>query len=63
MLLSLHLLTETIHPIESSVVLKSLLAAIAPDPLILVLLALFWRGPLIRALRLCCSSCPWRLRA
>jgi phosphate:Na+ symporter len=39
MLLSLHLLSETIHPIESSVVLKSLLAAIAPDPLILVLLA------------------------
>jgi phosphate:Na+ symporter len=39
MLLSLHLLTETIHPIESSEVLKSLLAAIAPDPLILVLLA------------------------
>src|ERR671912_359765 len=39
MLLSLHLLSETIHPIESSEVLKSLLAAIAPDPLILVLLA------------------------
>ncbi|MCB8820819.1 Na/Pi cotransporter family protein [Microvirga rosea] len=39
MLLSLHLLTETIRPIESSVVLKSLLASIAPDPLILVLLA------------------------
>jgi phosphate:Na+ symporter len=39
MLLSLHLLSETIHPIESSQVLKSLLAAIAPDPLILVLLA------------------------
>lgn len=39
MLLSLHLLSETIHPIESSTVLKSLLAAIAPDPLILVLLA------------------------
>ncbi len=39
MLLSLHLLSETIHPIESSVVLKSLLAAIAPDPLILVMLA------------------------
>jgi phosphate:Na+ symporter len=39
MLLSLHLLSETIHPIESSVVLQSLLAAIAPDPLILVLLA------------------------
>ncbi|MCB5177405.1 Na/Pi cotransporter family protein [Microvirga lenta] len=39
MLLSLHLLSETIHPIESSDVLKSLLAAIAPDPLILVLLA------------------------
>jgi len=39
MLLSLHLLSETIHPIESSEVLKGLLAAIAPDPLILVLLA------------------------
>ncbi|MGO4705312.1 Na/Pi cotransporter family protein [Microvirga sp. 2MCAF38] len=39
MLLSLHLLSETIHPIESSAVLKSVLAAIAPDPIILVLLA------------------------
>lgn len=39
MLLSLHLLGQTIRPIESSGVLKSLLAAIAPDPLILVLLA------------------------
>ncbi|MBF9234570.1 Na/Pi cotransporter family protein [Microvirga alba] len=39
MLLSLHLLSETIRPIESSVALKSLLAAIAPDTLILVLLA------------------------
>ena len=39
MLLSLHLLSDTIRPIESSVVLKSLLASIAPDPLILVLLA------------------------
>jgi phosphate:Na+ symporter len=39
MLLSLHLLSETIHPIESSEVLKNLLAVIAPDPLILVLLA------------------------
>lgn len=39
MLLSLHLLTETIHPIESSAVLKDLLAAITFDPLILVLLA------------------------
>ncbi|AWM87201.1 Na/Pi cotransporter family protein [Microvirga sp. 17 mud 1-3] len=39
MLLSLHLLTETIRPIESSVVLKDLLASIAPDPLILVMLA------------------------
>jgi len=39
MLLSLHLLTETIHPIESSDALKGLLAAIALDPLILVLLA------------------------
>jgi phosphate:Na+ symporter len=44
MLLSLHLLSETIHQIESSVVLKDLLAVIAPDPLILVLLsaALAW---------------------
>lgn len=39
MLLSLHLLSETIHPIESSEVLKNLLAVIAPDPLILVLLS------------------------
>ncbi len=39
MLLSLHLLGETIHPIESSEVLKNLLAVIAPDPLILVLLS------------------------
>ncbi|GEO14332.1 Na/Pi cotransporter family protein [Microvirga aerophila] len=39
MLLSLHLLSETIHPIESSRVLKDLLATIALDPLILVLLA------------------------
>lgn len=41
MLLSLHLLSETIHPIESSTVLKDLLAVIAPDPLILVLLSGF----------------------
>lgn len=39
MLLSLHLLGETIRPIESSEVLKNLLAVIAPDPLILVLLS------------------------
>ena len=39
MLLSLHLLGETIRPIESSKVLKDLLAVIAPDPLILVLLS------------------------
>lgn len=39
MLLSLHLLGETVRPIESSVALKGLLAAIALDPLILVLLA------------------------
>jgi phosphate:Na+ symporter len=39
MLLSLHLLTETIRPIESSKVIKDLLAVIAPDPLILVLLS------------------------
>ncbi len=39
MLLSLHLLTETIHPIESSEVLKNVLAVIAPDPLILVFLS------------------------
>jgi phosphate:Na+ symporter len=39
MLLSLHLLTETIRPIESSKVIRDLLAVIAPDPLILVLLS------------------------
>ena len=39
MLLSLHLLGETVRPIESSKVLKDLLAVIAPDPLILVLLS------------------------
>ncbi|MFL4993458.1 MAG: Na/Pi cotransporter family protein [Microvirga sp.] len=39
MLLSLHLLSETIRPIESSTVIKDLLAVIAPDPLILVLLS------------------------
>jgi phosphate:Na+ symporter len=42
MLLSLHLLSETIRPIESSKVLKDLLAVIAPDPLILVLLSGFF---------------------
>jgi phosphate:Na+ symporter len=42
MLLSLHLLGETVHPIESSEVLKGLLASIAPDPLILVLLSAFF---------------------
>ncbi len=42
MLLSLHLLTETVHPIESSTVLKSLLAVVAPDPLILVFLSAFF---------------------
>ncbi|HZH09674.1 MAG TPA: Na/Pi cotransporter family protein [Microvirga sp.] len=42
MLLSLHLLSETIQPIESSQVLKDLLAVIAPDPLILVLLSGFF---------------------
>ena len=39
MLLSLHLLSETIRPIESSKVIKDLLAVIAPDPLIMVLLS------------------------
>ncbi|WP_230532652.1 Na/Pi cotransporter family protein [Microvirga roseola] len=39
MLLSLHLLSETIHQIESSVVLRDVLRAIASDPLILVGLA------------------------
>ncbi|MGO4386244.1 Na/Pi cotransporter family protein [Microvirga sp. 2YAF29] len=39
MLLSLHLLSQTIHPIESSEVLKNVLTVIAPDPLILVLLS------------------------
>ncbi|NIX77571.1 Na/Pi cotransporter family protein [Microvirga terricola] len=39
MLLSLHLLSETVRPIESSAALKGLLAAIALDPVILVLLA------------------------
>jgi len=42
MLLSLHLLTETIRPIESSEILKKLLALIAPDPLILVFLSGFF---------------------
>lgn len=42
MLLSLHLLTETVHPIESSAVLKSVLAVVAPDPLILVFLSAFF---------------------
>ncbi|MBF9197569.1 Na/Pi cotransporter family protein [Microvirga terrestris] len=41
MLLSLHLLSETIHLIENSAVLKELLASIASDPLILVLLSAF----------------------
>jgi phosphate:Na+ symporter len=39
MLLSLHLLGGTIRPIESSEVLRNVLAVIAPDPLILVLLS------------------------
>jgi phosphate:Na+ symporter len=42
MLLSLHLLSETIHLIEGSVVLKELLGAVASDPLILVLLSAFF---------------------
>ncbi len=42
MLLSLHLLSETIHLIEGSTVLKDLLASIASDPLILVLLSAFF---------------------
>ncbi|MGF9763110.1 Na/Pi cotransporter family protein [Microvirga sp. 0TCS3.31] len=42
MLLSLHLLSETIHLIENSAVLKELLASIASDPLILVLLSAFF---------------------
>jgi phosphate:Na+ symporter len=42
MLLSLHLLSETVHLIEGSVVLKELLASIASDPLILVLLSAFF---------------------
>jgi phosphate:Na+ symporter len=42
MLLSLHLLSETIHLIEKSVVLKELLASIASDPLILLLLSAFF---------------------
>ncbi|MFC1458513.1 Na/Pi cotransporter family protein [Microvirga arabica] len=42
MLLSLHLLSETIHLIENSVVLKELLASIAADPLILVFLSAFF---------------------
>jgi phosphate:Na+ symporter len=41
MLLSLHLLSGTIHLVENSVVLKELLASIASDPLILVLLSAF----------------------
>jgi phosphate:Na+ symporter len=39
MLLSLHLLTETIRPIESLAALKSLFTAIAPDAIFHVLLA------------------------
>jgi phosphate:Na+ symporter len=42
MLLSLHLLSETNHLIERSTVLKDLLASIASDPLILVLLSAFF---------------------
>ncbi|MBD2746909.1 Na/Pi cotransporter family protein [Microvirga sp. BT688] len=42
MLLSLHLLSETIHLIENSAVLKELLASIASDPLILVFLSAFF---------------------
>jgi phosphate:Na+ symporter len=42
MLLSLHLLSETIHLIEKSMVLKELLASIASDPLILLLLSAFF---------------------
>lgn len=42
MLLSLHLLSETIHLIENSVVLKELLGSIASDPLILVFLSAFF---------------------
>jgi phosphate:Na+ symporter len=42
MLLSLHLLSETNHLIEGSTVLKDLLASIASDPLILVLLSAFF---------------------
>jgi phosphate:Na+ symporter len=42
MLLSLHLLTETIHPIESSQLLKSVLGTITRDPLILVFLSAFF---------------------
>ncbi|MEE1657672.1 Na/Pi cotransporter family protein [Microvirga sp. CF3062] len=41
MLLSLRLLSETIHLIEDSIILKELLASIASDPLILVLLSAF----------------------
>jgi phosphate:Na+ symporter len=39
MLLSLHLLGETIRHIESSVVLKELLAVVSSDPLILVMIS------------------------
>lgn len=42
MLLSLHLLSETIHLIEGSAVLKELLASIASDPLILLSLSAFF---------------------
>src|ERR687894_795603 len=64
MLLSLHLLSETIHPIESSGVLKSLLAAIAPDPLILVLLAaaLAWIAHSSVAAMLFIMPLPWIAR-
>lgn len=39
MLLSLHLLSETIHMVESSVVFKDVIVSIAADPLILVVLS------------------------
>jgi phosphate:Na+ symporter len=41
MLLSLRLLSETMHLVENSAILKDLLASIASDPLILVLLSAF----------------------
>ena len=42
MLLSLHLLSETIHLVESSVVFKEVVVSIAADPLILVFLSGFF---------------------